>query len=108
MKNKFAKGFTLIDSLFALIILSIISTTLIFGISTFSKYKLKNMESIDKINRVELVFNDIRENIKSNRPVLDNISSDFKIDVLELDEMYYIKVDLEEMNEKSYELYIRK
>lgn len=109
MKNKFVKGFTLIDSLFALVILGIISTTLIFGIGTFSKYKLKNMENIDKINRLEIVFDDIKTNIKNNIPILDNISSEFKIDVLELDDMYYIKINLEEeKNGKIYELYIKK
>lgn len=109
MNRRKIRAFTLIESLFALLILSIISMTFVFGINYFSKAKRRNLEIVEKINEIEMTLNQIRFNILNRDNPLKDVDSKLKIEVRELEEMYYISIDAQDpaLGEK-YEAYFKK
>ena len=95
MKNNFLKNkaFTLIECIFAIFILSVISIYIISGINNF--LQIQNMN--------------IRNNIKTNKPILKEVDmSKYEIKVSDLGELYNIKIFLKDNMEKLYEFYVSK
>ena len=96
MKNNFLKNkaFTLIECIFAIFILSVISI-----------YIKNNSKLSDIENTIEL----IRNNIKTNKPILKEVDmSKYEIKVSDLGELYNIKIFLKDNMEKLYEFYVSK
>lgn len=102
------KGFTLLESLFSLIILSVISMVFIFGIFQMTKNKDNNLKIVKEINDVENIFEQIKYNISKKVEPLDNVVSDFKIEVLDEGEFFYIVLKTREKNGETYEVYFNK
>ena len=111
MKNNFLKNkaFTLIECIFAIFILSVISIYIIFGINTFLRIQNVNINNNEKLLDIENTVVLIRNNIKTNKPILKEVDmSKYEIKVSDLGELYNIKIFLKDNMEKLYEFYVSK
>ena len=111
MKNNFLKNkaFTLIECIFAIFILSVISIYIISGINNFLQIQNMNIKNNSKLSDIENTIELIRNNIKTNKPILKEVDmSKYEIKVSDLGELYNIKIFLKDNREKLYEFYVSK
>ena len=96
MKNNFLKNkaFTLIECIFAIFILSVISIYIISGINNFLQIQNMNIKNNSKLLDIE---NTIEVDM-----------SKYEIKVSDLGELYNIKIFLKDNMEKLYEFYVSK
>lgn len=111
MKNNFFKNkaFTLIECIFAIFILSVISIYIISGINNFLQIQNMNIKNNSKLSDIENTIELIRNNIKTNKPILKEVDMNkYEIKVSDLGELYNIKIFLKDNMEKLYEFYVSK
>ena len=99
MKNNFLKNkaFTLIECIFAIFILSVISIYTISGINNFLQIQNMNIKNNSKLSDIENTIELIRNNIKTNKPILKEVDmSKYEIKVSDLGELYNIKIFLKD------------
>lgn len=111
MKNKNfkIKSFTMIECIFAIFILSIISIYIISGINTFLHIQKENIKNINKLTELENTVVIIKNNIKRNLEILNDVDlNKYEIKIFDLGEIYNIKINYIEDMEKIYEIYISK
>lgn len=106
--NKFRKkGFTLLESLFALIILSIISMVFISGIYQITKNKENNIKLVRNLDEIENILEKIKYNIDKKSYPLENIETDLMIKVTDISDMYHIIIN-SSIEGEEYEIYFKK
>lgn len=111
MKNKFVKNraFTMIECIFAILILSIISIYIIFGINTFLRIQNSNINNNEKLSGIENTVALIRNNINNNKYILYKVDiNKYDVIISDLGELYNIKIFLKDDMEKVYEFYVSK
>lgn len=111
MKNNFFrnKAFTMIECIFAIFILSVISIYIIFGINTFLRIQNVNINNNEKLLDIENTVVLIRNNIKTNKSILNEVNTKkYDVKISDLGELYNIKIFLKDDMEKVYEFYISK
>lgn len=111
MKNKFVKNraFTMIECIFAILILSIISIYIIFGINTFLRIQNSNINNNEKLSGIENTVALIRNNINNNKYILNKVDiNKYDVIISDLGELYNIKIFLKDDMEKVYEFYVSK
>ncbi|BFT66197.1 prepilin-type N-terminal cleavage/methylation domain-containing protein [Parvimonas parva] len=111
MKIKFLKNraFTLIECVFSILILAIISIYIIAGINNFLNIQNKNNKDFLQLTDVENTVIQLKSNISGNKDILTNIDiKKYDIKVSDLGELYHIKIVLKDNMEKFYEFYISK
>ncbi|MFT4444670.1 type II secretion system protein J [Parvimonas sp. G1967] len=111
MKNNFFRNraFTMIECIFAIFILSVISIYIIFGINTFLRIQNVNINNNEKLLGIENTVVLIRNNIKTNKSILNEVNTKkYDVKILDLGELYNIKIFLKDDTEKVYEFYISK
>lgn len=111
MKNNFFRNraFTMIECIFAIFILSVISIYIIFGINTFLRIQNVNINNNEKLLGIENTVVLIRNNIKTNKSILNEVNTKkYDVKILDLGELYNIKIFLKDDMEKVYEFYISK
>lgn len=111
MKIKFFKNraFTLIECVFSILILAIISMYIIAGINNFLNIQNKNNKDFLQLTDVENTVIQLKSNISGNKDILTNIDiKKYDIKVSDLGELYHIKIVLKDNIEKFYEFYISK
>lgn len=105
-KNK--KAFSMVECVFSTLILSIIAVSILYSIFVFSKYQNVSNGEIEKLNKIENTMITIKNNIKNNREILENVDDElYDINIVSYEDMYFIQLKFE-MNgvEKKYEMYI--
>ena len=103
------KAFTLVECIFAVFILSIISIYIISGINYFLQIQNKNIKEVKKLSDIENTITLIRNNIKTNRSILNEVDMNkYDVKVSDLGELYNIKIFLKDNMEKLYEFYVSK
>lgn len=111
MKNNFFRNraFTMIECIFAIFILSVISIYIIFGINTFLRIQNVNINNNEKLLGIENTVVLIRNNIKTNKSILNEVNTKkYDVKILDLGKLYNIKIFLKDDTEKVYEFYISK
>ena len=111
MKNNFFRNraFTMIECIFAIFILSVISIYIIFGINTFLRIQNVNINNNEKLLGIENTVVLIRNNIKTNKSILNEVNTKkYDVKISDLGELYNIKIFLKDDTEKVYEFYISK
>ncbi|MFT4451625.1 PulJ/GspJ family protein [Parvimonas sp. G1425] len=111
MKNNFFRNraFTMIECIFAIFILSVISIYIIFGINTFLRIQNVNINNNEKLLGIENTVVLIRNNIKTNKSILNEVNTKkYDVKISDLGELYNIKIFLKDDMEKVYEFYISK
>ena len=111
MKNNYLKNkaFTLVECIFAVFVLSIISLYILSGINNFLQIQKANIKEIDELSEIETTIVLIKSNIKNNKTILENVNSEkFEVKVSDLGELYNIKIFLKDNMEKLYEFYVSK
>lgn len=111
MKNNFFRNraFTMIECIFAIFILSVISIYIIFGINTFLRIQNVNINNNKKLLDIENTVVLIRNNIKTNKSILNEVNTKkYDVKISDLGELYNIKIFLKDDMEKVYEFYISK
>ena len=111
MKNNFFRNraFTMIECIFAIFILSVISIYIIFGINTFLRIQNVNINNNEKLLDIENTVVLIRNNIKTNKSILNEVNTKkYDVKISHLGELYNIKIFLKDDMEKVYEFYISK
>lgn len=111
MKNNFFRNraFTMIECIFAIFILSVISIYIIFGINTFLRIQNVNINNNEKLLDIENTVVLIRNNIKTNKSILNEVNTKkYDVKISDLGELYNIKIFLKDDMEKVYEFYISK
>lgn len=111
MKNKFVKNraFTMIECIFAILILSIISIYIIFGINTFLRIQNSNISNNEKFSDIENTIVLIRNNIKNKKYIFYQVDiKKYDVKISDLGELYNIKIFLKEDIEKVYEFFVSK
>ena len=99
----------MIECIFAIFILSVISIYIIFGINTFLRIQNVNINNIEKLLGIENTVVLIRNNIKTNKSILNEVNTKkYDVKILDLGELYNIKIFLKDDTEKVYEFYISK
>ena len=99
----------MIECIFAIFILSVISIYIIFGISTFLRIQNVNINNNEKLLGIENTVVLIRNNIKTNKSILNEVNTKkYDVKILDLGELYNIKIFLKDGTEKVYEFYISK
>jgi hypothetical protein len=108
-RNYKIKSFTMIECIFAIFILSIISIYIISGINNFLHIQKENEKNINKLTDLENTVVIIKNNIKRNFEILNDVDlKKFEIKIFDLGELYNIKINYIEDMEKIYEIYISK
>lgn len=108
-RNYKIKSFTMIECIFAIFILSIISIYIISGINNFLHIQKENVKNINKLTDLENTVVIIKNNIKRNFEILNDVDlNKFEIKIFDLGELYNIKINYIEDMEKIYEIYISK
>ena len=103
------KAFTLVECIFAIFILSVISIYTISGINNFLQIQNMNIKNNSKLSDIENTIELIRNNIKTNKPIFKEVDmSKYEIKVSDLGELYNIKIFLKDNMEKLYEFYVSK
>lgn len=111
MKNNFFRNraFTMIECIFAIFILSVISIYIIFGINTFLRIQNVNINNNEKLLGIENTVVLIRNNIKTKKSILNEVNTKkYDVKISDLGELYNIKIFLKDDMEKVYEFYISK
>lgn len=111
MKNNFFRNraFTMIECIFAIFILSVISIYIIFGINTFLRIQNVNIYNNEKLLGIENTVVLIRNNIKTKKSILNEVNTKkYDVKISDLGELYNIKIFLKDDMEKVYEFYISK
>ena len=111
MKNNFFRNraFTMIECIFAIFILSVISIYIIFGINTFLRIQNVNINNNKKLLGIENTVVLIRNNIKTKKSILNEVNTKkYDVKISDLGELYNIKIFLKDDMEKVYEFYISK
>ena len=111
MKNNFFRNraFTMIECIFAIFILSVISIYIIYGINTFLRIQNVNINNNEKLLGIENTVVLIRNNIKTNKSILNEVNTKkYDVKISDLGELYNIKIFLKDDMEKVYEFYISK
>lgn len=111
MKNNYLKNkaFTLVECIFAVFVLSIISLYILSGINNFLQIQKANIKEIDELSEIETTIVLIKSNIKSNKSILENVNSEkFEVKVSDFGELYNIKIYQKDNVEKIYEFYVSK
>ena len=99
----------MIECIFAIFILSVISIYIIFGINTFLRIQNVNINNNEKLLGIENTVVLIRNNIKTNKSILNEVNTKkYDVKILDLGELYNIKIFLKDDTEKVYEFYISK
>ena len=72
MKNNYLKNkaFTLVECIFAVFVLSIISLYILSGINNFLQIQKANIKEIDELSEIETTIVLIKSNIKNNKSIL--------------------------------------
>lgn len=72
MKNNYLKNkaFTLVECIFAVFVLSIISLYILSGINNFLQIQKANIKEIDELSEIETTIVLIKSNIKNNKTIL--------------------------------------
>ena len=76
MKNNYLKNkaFTLVECIFAVFVLSIISLYILSGINNFLQIQKANIKEIDELSEIETTIVLIKSNIKNNKSILENFN----------------------------------
>lgn len=99
----------MIECIFAIFILSVISIYIIFGINTFLRIQNVNINNNEKLLGIENTVVLIRNNIKTNKSILNEVNiKKYDVKISDLGELYNIKIFLKDDMEKVYEFYISK
>ncbi len=99
----------MIECIFAIFILSVISIYIIFGINTFLRIQNVNINNNEKLLGIENTVVLIRNNIKTNKSILNEVNTKkYDVKISDLGELYNIKIFLKDDTEKVYEFYISK
>lgn len=99
----------MIECIFAIFILSVISIYIIFGINTFLRIQNVNINNNEKLLGIENTVVIIRNNIKTNKSILNEVNTKkYDVKISDLGELYNIKIFLKDDTEKVYEFYISK
>ncbi len=99
----------MIECIFAIFILSVISIYIIFGINTFLRIQNVNINNNEKLLGIENTVVLIRNNIKTNKSILNEVNTKkYDVKISDLGELYNIKIFLKDDMEKVYEFYISK
>lgn len=99
----------MIECIFAIFILSVISIYIIFGINTFLRIQNVNINNNEKLLDIENTVVLIRNNIKTNKSILNEVNTKkYDVKISDLGELYNIKIFLKDDMEKVYEFYISK
>lgn len=99
----------MIECIFVIFILSVISIYIIFGINTFLRIQNVNINNNEKLLGIENTVVLIRNNIKTNKSILNEVNTKkYDVKISDLGELYNIKIFLKDDMEKVYEFYISK
>lgn len=83
----------MIECIFAIFILSVISIYIIFGINTFLRIQNVNINNNEKLLGIENTVVLIRNNIKTNKSILNEVNTKkYDVKISDLGELYNIKI----------------
>ena len=109
MKKNYTKAFTIIETIFAVVILSVITVYFLYSINLITLNK-------DIVNKETMVLNDIqntmlkiKDNIYKGQDLFYDVDkSRYSISAYIYGELYHIVVKTTKNNlEKSYEMYVK-
>lgn len=102
------RAFTLMECIFAISILSLISATFLFSMIHFSKMKNENIKEIMSYSDIENVVDNIKNNIHNKKEITTNIDTKkYKLNLEKLDDMYFVEITvIVNGEEKVYEMYV--
>lgn len=100
----------MLECIFSVFILGVISSTVFYSIFTFSKFQKISQKKIDYFNQIENTIEIIKNNIKSDKNALEDINPmNYDIQIKNYDDLYKIKLKSKIQGQiKEYEIYITK
>ena len=108
LKNK--RAFSLLECIFSVFLLTIITVSIFYSILIFSKYQNLYSNKIEILNDIENTMFTIKNNIKNNKNILDEKKKKkYNIQITNKNDLYLIKLECKIDGElKNYEMYVTK
>lgn len=110
MKLKTKKSFTILECIFSVFLLSIITISIFYGIFVFYNFQNVENKKIENLNEIENTFIIIKNNIKNNINFLEGIDEKkYNVEVNNDGELFLIKLKCKINGVlKNYEMYVAK
>lgn len=100
----------MLECIFSVFILGIISSTVFYSIFIFSKFQTISHKKIDQFNQIENTIETIKNNIKNDKNILEDIDTmSYDIQIKHCEDLYKIKLKSKIKGDiKEYEIYVTK